>query len=600
MHLVDVAIVAVYLLAMLLVGVVFVRRAQTDLDSYFLGGRRIPWWALSMSGAVSNFDITGTMWIVSLIVVLGMRSMWVHWIWGFLLGAFFMVYIGKWVRRSGVMTAAEWMKTRFGEDRGGRAARYTYAAMAVLVTIAAVGYAFQGIGKFSAVYIPLEEWVDPATAFGAFVIAREAHLLATIVIGLTTLYVLFGGLLSVVFTDVIQTVILTVGAIIIGVIAWRQMTPETMAALPSDFGSVVPSWRLEFDDPEVSAEYGFFGALVLVWVAKGLLLNLGGPGQMYDFQRFLAAKDPRDAAKVGAAWSAFLVVRWGLAMGIALLALCVMNTEQADPEQVMPTVLRDFLPIGVRGLVIAGLLAAFMSTFSSTVNAGAAFVVRDLWLPLRGGQATQREGIVASYLSTLGLVVCGIAFGFQGESINAIWQWMMLALTGGIVVPNVLRWYWWRMNGWGYTIGTLAGVLPAIVLLLPEESFPAGVQQPYVFFPLIIAVSLLGSVVGSLTTRPTDRLTLESFHRQVKPFGFWGAQARHTERDPGDRLGRTLLNLLLAMIAVASLYLAPMYLVGHWYGRSAACAATAAGAFATLCFTWYRHLPAADRASASA
>ncbi len=456
MHGIDVAIVAVYFLAMVAVGLWFTRRASSDLESYFLGGKRLPWWALSMSGSVSNFDITGTMWIVSLIVLLGMRSMWVHWIWGFLVGAFFMVYMGRWVRQSGVMTAAEWMRTRFGDGAGGRAARYAYASMAVLVTVSSIGYAYQGIGKFCAVYVPLEEWLDPATRMGAFLIEHESDVLASVIISLTALCVLFGGLFSVVVTDVIQTVILTIGAVVIGIIAWQHMTPAAIEALPPDFTTVVPRWRIEFVDPKATAEYGFFGALVIVWVAKGLFLNLGGPGQMYDFQRFLAARTPRDAAKVGAAWSAFLVVRWGMAMGIALLALCVLTAEEADPERLMPTVLRDFLPTGVRGLVIAGLLAAFMSTFSSTVNSGAAFVVHDLWTPLRRRLLTDREAIRASHMATIILVTAGIAFGYLGDSINAIWQWIMMALTGGIVVPNVLRWYWWRMNGWGYTLGTLA------------------------------------------------------------------------------------------------------------------------------------------------
>ena len=101
---------------------------------------------------------------------------------------------------------------------------------------------------------------------------------------------------------------------------------------------------------------------------------------MYDFQRFLAARNPRDAAKVGAAWSGFLLIRWAMAMGIALLALTGV-AGITDTEKVMPLVLRDFLPVGIRGIVLAGLLAAFMSTFSSTVNSGASFIVRDIWQP---------------------------------------------------------------------------------------------------------------------------------------------------------------------------------------------------------------------------
>ncbi|MFV2071004.1 MAG: hypothetical protein ACC645_28890, partial [Pirellulales bacterium] len=99
---------------------------------------------------------------------------------------------------------------------------------------------------------------------------------------------------------------------------------------------------------------------------------------MTDFQAFLASRNPRDASKLGAAWSAFLVVRWSMCMGIALLAMTGIG-ETADPEKVMPLVLSKYLPAGLRGLVIAGLLAAFMSTFSATVNAAPSYIIRDLW-----------------------------------------------------------------------------------------------------------------------------------------------------------------------------------------------------------------------------
>ncbi len=591
MHAVDLTIIALYFAAMIVVGLRLARRGSTDLDSYFLGGRRMPWWTLSMSGSVSNFDVTGTMWIVSMIVLLGMRSMWIHWIWGFLAGAFLMVYMGRWVRKSEVMTGAEWMKTRFGDDTGGRSARFTYAAMAVLVTVSAIAYAYQGIGKFMAVYVPLDEWIDPATTWGRFFVEYEADVMAILVIGLTTLYVLFGGLMSVVVTDVVQTIILTVGSIVVGALAWSALTPEKLSVLPADFLSLVPKWRLEFDDPKVSAEYGLFGALVIVWVAKGLLLNIGGPGQLYDFQRFVAARSPRDAAKVGAAWSVFLIVRWGMAMGIALLALCVIPGQETDPERVMPTVLRDLLPIGVRGLVIAGLLAAFMSTFSSTVNSGAAYIVRDIWQPLRGSRGGGRPAMRASYVATLGLVAFGIAAGARGESIHQVWQWMMMALTGGLVIPNVLRWHWWRLNGWGFTIGSLAGALPAFLLLLPDPYVPALMRAPYGSFPVIVACSCAGCVLGSLATRPTDRALLSTFYRKIKPFGIWGGLGISVERQAVDRLPLISLNVVLAGAAIVGCYLTPMFLVGHWYGRAGISFLIALVAGVTLFFTWYRRLP---------
>ncbi len=316
MHPIDYAVVVLYFAVVIGVGFWYQRRASKSLDSYFLGGKSMHWLALAMSGSVSTFDITGTMWIVALIYLFGMKSMWNHWMWGFLMAAFFMSYMGKWVRRSRVMTGAEWMVTRFGSGRDGQLARISYTLMAVVMLAGFIGYAFQGIGKFAAEYVELG--LDEQTSIRVCAVA---------IFAITTLYVLLGGLYSVVITNVIQTAVLTVGSIVIAAVAYTHLSPDLLAgAAPTDgtsLTSLMPQWRLEHaaDLPSDYGGYELFGALVLVWVVKGLLLNLGGPGQMYDFQIFLSTRSPRDACKLGAAWSAFLIVRWAMCMGIALLAI---------------------------------------------------------------------------------------------------------------------------------------------------------------------------------------------------------------------------------------------------------------------------------------
>ncbi len=304
---IDYAIIVVYFGVVIGMGFWYKKVASRNLESYFLGDKGMGWLPLAMSGSVATFDITGTMWIVSILFVLGMKSMWHHWMWGFYMGAFFMAYMGKWVRRSNVVTAAEWMRTRFGDDAGGKFARTAYAMMAVMTLVSFIGYAYQGIGKFAAVYIPLEVLAEHTSIVWLqnLVTVHEADILAIAVIGITTLYVVLGGLYSVVITNVIQTIVLTVGSIFIAYIAWSKLTPESLSQLPNGWTSLAVPWRItEFAGTD-NAYFEFFGAMVIVWVVKGLLLNAGGPAQMYDFQIFLAARNPREAAKVGAAWSFF-------------------------------------------------------------------------------------------------------------------------------------------------------------------------------------------------------------------------------------------------------------------------------------------------------
>ena len=594
----DAVIIVIYFAAMIGIGVWQQRRAARSLDNYFLGGNKIHWSALAMSGSVSTFDISGTMWMVALIYLFGMKSVWNHWMWGFMMAAFFMSYMGKWVRRSRVMTGAEWMITRFGDRADGRAARYSYALMAVMTLVGLTGYAFEGIGKFSAEYV--QTGLEPEA---------NIRLCALVVFGITTIYTLLGGLEAVVITNVLQTLILVVASIVIAAIAYVQLTPELLAAMaPIDggtFTSLWPQWELNNVEalPGGYQGYRMFGMLVTVWVAKGLLLNLGGPGQMFDFQMFLSARDPRDASKVGAAWSAFLVVRWAMVMGIALLAFAagievIDATGQVDAEIVMPKVLGRYLGPGVLGVVLAGLLAAFMSTFAATVNSGASYLVRDLYQPLFRPQASEKHLVRASYLATITIVVVGTLIGMYASSIRQVWDWIMMALGAAFVIPNVLRWYWWRFNGTGYAAGTLvglAGAMPLLVLSL------MGVEPPiYVTFPSLCAISFVASLIGTFAGGPTDEGVLTDFFRNVRPFGWWGPIRKKSGlspaelSDPGENVWYAMSNVLLACVAIFGAYVAPMYLVGHWHMSALAWAAASIAAIIVLKFTWYDYLPKSE------
>ena len=185
LSLLDIVIVAAYLTAIVTIGVALKRKAARGLESYFLGSRKLPWWALAMSGSSSYFDITGTMWIVSLLVILGLRAMWVQWIWGFIIAAFYMGYMGRWIRRSAVMTGSEWMLVRFGTGKAGGMARLAYTVYAVLTVTAFLSFAAVGMGKFITVFVD----VDPQVG-------------ATAVILLTGVYVISGGFQGMILVEV--------------------------------------------------------------------------------------------------------------------------------------------------------------------------------------------------------------------------------------------------------------------------------------------------------------------------------------------------------------------------------------------------------------
>ena len=498
----DLSIIAAYFLITIFAGLWSHRRAAKNLDDYFLGGRQMPWWLLALSGAAANFDISGTMWQVSILVVFGFMSFNIHWMWAFLTGAFLMSYMARWIRRTRVMTAAELMKVRFGEDTGGKIARTSAALMMVVFQMFAIGYGFIGVGKFAAPY------------FSQFASAKfqftegQCAMVMTIA---TTAYVIFGGFVSVVVTDVLQAIIKNVACIVVAIIAFNMIDPAVLHAKIST--SLLPVWHVS-GLPQAYKSYENFGYMVPLWLMYGLFISLGGAGGTYGEQRFLAMRNTRDASIAGAFWNVSLVLRWAMVASIAYLAISSIH-QTTDPEKALPIIIRDCLPSGIRGFVMAAFIAAYMATFSAVVNSGASMLVNDLIKPF-WPSAGQKTLVRCSYAATLLLVIGGIFSGLHAGSIDKIWSWLIIGLYSSVLIPNMLRWYWWRLNGWGYSIGVLGSLALAIVVLFYPDI------PEYIYARILNLVALLGCVVGSLLTKPVDEKTIATFFRRVRPKGWWG------------------------------------------------------------------------------
>ena len=585
---IDQIIVVLYLAAIMSIGFAMKRKAAKGMSSYFLGGRQLPWWALAMSGSSSYFDITGTMWIVSTFIALGLKGMWVHMLWGFPITAFYLAYMGKWIRRSDAMTGAEWMKTRFGPGKAGDIARLSYTLFAILTITALLGYGAIGMGKFGAIFLPF----SPTTC-------------AFLILGVTGLYVVIGGFHGIVRVEIVQTIVLSAGAIAFAVIGYMHFDAAAFASkIPAGWGDIVPSWRPEAFQGLVTGgtDYSLFGALVAVWVAKGLLLCLSGPEQLYDFQRFLAAKDERDASKLGALWGAIHTVRWCFAMAIAVMAimgignLALDEKLRADPETALPLIIGSMLPIGVVGFMLAALLSGFLATFSSTVNGGAAYLVKDIYQRYVNPEASNKQLVWASYISSTLLILTGLVISIFGSSINTAFLWIFGTLAAGILPPNVLRWYWWRLNGQGYAAGVFGGMALSLGQVFLDTMYLDQPLPLYIGFPVIALASVVITIVVSLLTQPTDIETLKTFYRKVQPAGFWKPARRAVyDETPGFKkqlhFRVELFNTVIAMIGITALYVSMLYLVLHRLGVGFSLLATTAVCVVILYFTWYKNLP---------
>ncbi len=562
MHAIDLSIIAIYLILTVATGVYFSRRASLNLDSYFLGGRSMPWYLLGISNAASMFDLSGTMWMVYMLFVYGLKGVWMPWMWVTFNQVFFMVYISIWVRRSNVLTGSEWIATRFGTGRGSELSSASVTVFAVVSVIGFLAYAFQGIGKFSAVFLP---WDISANTY------------AMIFMGITAVYTLLGGMYSVVITDLFQFTLMVLASLLIGGIALTSVSPGMLTSVvPAGWFDLSFGWQLDLDwsnlipavNDRIAADgYSLFFLFFMMILFKGILNSMAGPIPTYDMQRMLAARTPREAALMSAIVSVVNLPRWVMVTAVAVLGVVFFGPEikamgtDIDFELVLPHVIDKFLPVGLTGLLLAGLLAAFMSTFDSTVNCGAAYVVNDIYKKYLNPRGTDRQYVIVGYAASIMLVLLGVLFGLQPQSINAITEWIVFGLAGGYTAPNILRWHWWRFNGYGYFAGMISGVVFAITF---GQIFP-GVSAVN-SFPLILAASAIASVGTSLLTKPDDDATLIRFYRQVRPWGFWQPIYEKILRDDptfakNTQAFRDLGNVAVGIVWQTSLVLVPVFLL---------------------------------------
>ncbi len=599
LHPIDIAIILTYLLTSVVVGYWVSRRASRDTKAYFLGGNTLPWYFLGVSNASGMFDIAGTMWLVYLMFLYGLKSAWIPWIWPVFNQIFLMVYLSAWLRRSNVTTGAEWIRTRFGTGRGAHLSHLIVVIYALVSVIGFLTYGFKGIGKFAVDFLP---WHLSANQY------------ALILMGITTFYVVKGGMFSVVITEVLQFCILSVASIAIGIIAIARVSPEALhRVVPAGWDQIFFGWHLNLDwsgliaaaNAKIAEDgYTIFGAFFMMMLFKGILISMAGPAPNYDMQRILSTRNPREASMMSAMVNVVLnVPRYFMISGLTILALVFYSDKiramgaKMDFEMVLPDALTQFVPAGLLGLLVAGLLAAFMSNFAATVNAAPPYLVNDIYRRFINPHASERTYVRLSYVASFGVVVLGVTFGWFVGSIDAVIKWIVSALWGGYIASNILKWYWWRFNGFGYFWGMVAGIAGSLIVpfALPDVSALSS-------FPIILGFSLAGAIAGTLLTKAEDAEVLKDFYKRVRPWGFWGPIRDQVIKDdpsfvPNPDFARDMFNIVVGVAWQTSLIAFPVYIVIRRMESAVIAIVVVLVTSTILKFTWYDHLKKMDVAS---
>ena len=540
-----------------------------------MGGKTLPWYMLGLSDASDMFDISGTMWMVALCFVYGLKSIWIPWLWPVFNQVFMMMFLSKWLRRSNANTGAEWLLTRFGtKGKGVKGSHIIVIAFALIGCLGFLAYGFVGLGKFMQIFIP---W-DVIKSYVPFDVSPEyvPHFYGIVFTLFAMFYSILGGMHSIVLGDVIKYIIMTIGCLAIAVIAMQHLRGQTLI-VPEGWSNPFFDWKLNLDWSKIAADankkiaddgFSLFGMFFMMMLLKGVFASLAGPAPNYDMQKVLSTRSPKDASKMTGFVSIILLpIRYSMITGLTVLALLYYNQLYlkgpdgvTDFERILPATINNFLPVGVLGIVVTGLLGAFMGTFSGTLNAAQAYITNDIYLKYINPAASNKKVITMNYIVGILVVIVGVFFGFLANNVNDILQWIVGGLYGGYVAANCLKWYWWRFNANGFFWGMAVGIVAA--LLMPYVT--AGL--PLYWWPLLFVLSLAGCIIGTYAAPPTDEAVLKSFYKNVRPWGFWKPiHEKVLAEDPSfvgnNNFKLDMFNVVIGIIGQLCFTLLPMYFI---------------------------------------
>jgi SSS family solute:Na+ symporter len=649
---VDYAIIICYFAFLVGLGLYLKKKASGSMEDYFLGGRQLPWWALGVSGMASFLDLTGTMIITSFLFMMGPRGLFVEFRGGAVLVlALMMLWSGKWHRRSGCLTNSEWMLYRFGDTPGGHFARIAGAVAAIVSNVGMIAYLIKGTGLFVAMFIPVSPQMCAVVMIGIATI----YILTSGFYGVVYTDLLQSGiiLIAVVLISVFAFIknpgleqLTALATEVTGQTAWTTSTCSWKTTMPKGYEQysflfVVAAFYLfrnVFYGMGTGGEPRYFGAkddkecgkLTFFWTNLMMfrwpmmmgfaILGLFMVRELFPDQSVLSEAAVLIKAQIGqldkSQWAETLsrIINspnsYPADFIERLTVLCGENWRTSlhllsyegtiDPERILPAVILYSIPNGLRGLILVALVAASLSTFGSFLNWSTSFFTKDVYQAYIRPTAPNKELIRVSWGFGFVFVVVSFLFAYSVKNINDIWDWFIMALGGGLVVPFVLRFYWWRFNGGGFAIGTLTGLVGAVLMrvgqIYGEELSPTMVyvlNNPAWQFFITMTIGLAGTIVGTYVTRPTDRKVLEHFYRTTRPFGFWsplvGLLDPEQKRLMQQEHLRDVAALPFALSWQITLFLLPMQLLIKSYRAFGITLGIFLFSLAGLYFIWLRH-----------
>lgn len=544
--LVDWIVIGLYFAISLGIGLYYRRKATKSVSDFFISGRNVTWWLAGTSMVATTFASDTPLAVTGLVARNGIAGNWIWWSMAFsgMLTVFF--YARLW-RRAGVLTDVEFAEIRYsgGAARFLRGFRAFYLGLPINLII--MGWVNLALVKILMLILGVNKFQALLITIGVMFITASISTLA--------------GLWGVLVTDLFQFVLIMVMVIVLAFFAVSNL---------GGMANVVSAVRAVETTGEASGSLlSFLPALDSTWMPLLTFLvyiavnwwaswypgaEPGGGG--YIVQRILSAKDERHSL-LATLW--FNIAHYALRpwpwIVVALVAVARFHGDPsfaADPESGYIRILLTDLPASLRGVMVAGFFAAYMSTIATELNWGASYLVNDLYRRFLARQKGEKHYVVISQLATMSLMILSAVVTFFMESIADAWKFM-IAIGAGTGLVYLLRWFWWRINAWSEVSAMIAALVTSLVL---QFGFGLSESDPREFAYLVLITAAVTTVIWlsvTFLTKPERKDVLMAFYRKVRPSpALWGPVAG----EAADVLPRKdgLFNLIDWLCGVAMIY----------------------------------------------
>lgn len=505
------------------------------MSSYFVSGRNLPWWILGTSMVATTFAADTPLAITGWVRTEGIWKNWFWWNYLFSHVFIVLVFARLW-RRAEVITDNELIEIRYSGKPAAFLRGFKALYFSTLFNFVVMGWVISAMAKVFKVF------------FGVETLAA-----VIICISIAFFYTMLSGLWGVALTDFLQYFIALFGTIIL---AWVVIgSPEVggLSGFIEKLGNIDEKHISFFMIPDGGESVAdgfwsssFFAFLVYITVIWWSSHNADGGG--YFIQRICSAKNERHAV-LGTAWFAlnhYIIRLWPWVL-VALASLIIYPRADAamgDNEAMYIVVIRDFLGPGLKGLLFVSFLAAFMSTLSTQLNWGASYLMNDIYRRFINKGASEKHYILASRVCTLLLTVLAGYFALYINNIGKAWIFLW-AMSAGVGLVLVLRWFWWRINAWSEISALASSLITILILVIYTKS--NGVPLELKHQIIVIPVSIITWLLVTFLTAPEPHSTLSGFYKRVRPWGWW-KPVSETNRDiTPPRFAPVIINWLLGV-----------------------------------------------------